>query len=456
MIKKDFKISKKLLYVLFALLLFFIHSFIITGTNDDAWFAEILEQYELRDFLISRYHSWSSRLPIEMGLVFLTRVSPWIWKLLNTLIILLLVYECSILFGKTANTMNTGLFMLLVLLIPAGMLNSAGWIATTLNYLWPITIGIFALLPIHRWEMEKKITWWEFIIFYIACILGGFQEQMAAVLFAIYALYAGYRLYHKKRLPVFWFILFLTLCALLFFILACPGNANRSLSETERWFPEFAYLTFFQKILIGCLNTFSYYVSCGEFNTIFLLFSYVLFIAVCFSQKNMLRRSIALYPFLVTFLWGYVGRVVTKLNITTRIFWLGLLQNEKLPEQGIYSSWHLAIECFIFLTVICAVIFALFGVFGKTPDFCVAITILLAALCSRIILGFSSTVYISGSRTATLGFIGFMILTYLCIQKTLSLVPFKNYCIYFMPCYLFSLASNIILVIAKTLIKIIG
>lgn len=114
----------KLCYLLFGIGLLLIHGFIVTGTNDDSWFATQLDDYNLIDFLTYRYQRWTSRLSIEAVLVILA---------------------------------------LSLFLLPINQLCSAGWISTTINYLWVITIGIYTLIPLCKWLKEQKIHIYEYI-----------------------------------------------------------------------------------------------------------------------------------------------------------------------------------------------------------------------------------------------------------------------------------------------------
>ncbi len=46
---------------------------------------------------------------------------------------------------------------MLVVTITYTILNSAGWIATTVNYMWPLSFGIMGLYPLRKFfEMSMK------------------------------------------------------------------------------------------------------------------------------------------------------------------------------------------------------------------------------------------------------------------------------------------------------------
>lgn len=57
--------------------------------GDDVVFANVLDEMSLAEFLNKRYFTWSSRVIIETFLVFIASWSPWIWKILNGIVILI-------------------------------------------------------------------------------------------------------------------------------------------------------------------------------------------------------------------------------------------------------------------------------------------------------------------------------------------------------------------------------
>ena len=133
-----------------------------------------------------------------------------------------------------------------------------------------------------------------------------------------------------------------------------------------------------------------------------------------------------------------------RMNLTSKTYWLSLIQNDRIANLSAYGTAHIFLECCIFLAVLCTVVISLFVVYGKSLNSCVSITILFAALCSRIILGLSPTVYASGARTATLGCICLLILIFMCIQRRMHGKYMKRL---YVPCYLLMLMVNVVAMI---------
>lgn len=113
------------------------HVVLSTNVGDDmVYFKTLLDgNSSLGEILAHRYETWSSRMVIEAVLIPLVHC-PLLWKILDIVIFTSLpVLLCGLL-GVTGRGrwFVTGL----VLLYPFADMASAGWIATTTNYLWPL------------------------------------------------------------------------------------------------------------------------------------------------------------------------------------------------------------------------------------------------------------------------------------------------------------------------------
>ncbi|MCC8137021.1 MAG: DUF6056 family protein [Clostridiales bacterium] len=450
---------------LYFLILIVVHSRIVTGTNDDAWFAAVLDRYDLLSYLRVRYMTWTSRLPTEALLVYLTRWPSWIWKGLNICFFMLLVYELAAIWGEDEETQPKAqlFFAVFLFLLPVQMHNGAGWITTTMNYLWPVTLGFLPLILLRKWETGKRICSYEYPVCAIGCFLGSFQEQTAAVLFVLFLLYAIGRRIQRQKMPLFGYMLCLITFGVLVFTLTCPGNAARSAAETQTWFPEFASYTIGEKILTGFLRTCSFYITCESGNLYFLLILSALFALTLIERKSVFLCLTGAYSWLITFVSGFCGTVFNKFEIDFRLPFSGLLQNTELPEINAAVTWmDIALECVLFSSVLGCVVVLLYSVFGNNisqksvsilpntdliPDdlrpespstdriqhadtngrfvqcfqrngtFCMLFLMLAASLCSGFIMGFSPTVYASGGRVFLLGSLIQLGILYTCTSK---------------------------------------
>lgn len=225
----------------------------------------------------------------------------------------------------------------------------------------------------------------------------------------------AYILRKKKKLPIFYFVLiFLTTVSILF-ILTTPGNANRLVNETNRFFPEYVRLGVFEKLLMGFIDTTNYYLGEGDIerdNYIFALLSGILLAGIWHKRKEkrfQIKIFVASIPFL--FFWG----------IRAGTYWLltygfprgghiiGLFGlNRCLPiGAGIYGFFEwipysmpmVLFQGSVYLVILICVTLTIYFLHGKSYETLFELVILGAGLLSRLIVGFSPTIYGSGQRT---------------------------------------------------------
>ena len=135
---------------------------------------------------------------------------PWLWKILDIIVFTLipvllyrllflnpekyLYMECNI--NKTAGKWLVCAFMLLY---PFSDMVSAGWIATTVNYLWPLLGLLYIALLLQKLAQNKFLHWYEGAAGVICCIFCSSQEQVAAILLVMLFLALLYNWHRKKR-----------------------------------------------------------------------------------------------------------------------------------------------------------------------------------------------------------------------------------------------------------------
>lgn len=440
-----------------SVMVLIVYHFIITpGTNDDAWFAARLSEGTALEFLKDRYLGWSSRLVVEGILIYLTRMPLLVWRVLDILVYLWMAVSMGKLFGlgeeaggieigvtKTANSLNSLngknkmgflrksavlISIVLIMLFPVSLLNSAGWIATTLNYTWPMAAAIYCFLPLRYSLSGETMGKLQLLFTGLAALLATSQEQICAIVFCAYVaviLYALFGLHKdKKMLPAVWMVLVISLIALILTV-ACPGNAVRSLTETELRFPEFADLSFGEKFLSGYLRTGSFFMQ-GRFSLALLLLT-ILLLLLSFSEgARESRRSkaatldldntvektwtslwVARISALIAFIGAlsgaaastYISRYNPELRALPR-----LLQNDILPITGSAFYWNeIALQAVIITILFLALALALFLLMPTVSGGLLNVLILGAAFVSYLIIGFSPTIYMSYHRPAIPG-----------------------------------------------------
>ena len=426
------------------LLLLAAHALIKADFGDDLAYKNILANQSLFLFLQERYYTWSSRVLIEAVMLPFAAGNVWAWKVADSLMVVLLLKIVSELFGGEQEPEKLRAQILLfcmIWIVPFFSLSSAGWITTTINYLWPLTLGLVAMLPLKHWLCGEQIPVWEYVVCPLCTLYGANMEQMGAILLGSYVVIGGYLLWKRKKLPPYYFVQLLLIVASLVFILTAPGNACRTEAEMQRFFPEFAGLSAGQKLWMGFLDTTQYYLAAGEGQKsyVFGLFSLVLWLAALLtysSQKenggNRGRHRVcgllaSLVP--VAFYWGIgqVGNVLLDSGILTRgRNGIGVLaQNRQIPGMSYFSGGLVVFQTVCYLIVLAAVAGTVLYVWGVSEEAMLELLILAAGFLSRLVVGFSPTIYASGDRTALFCTAAILIVTLRNLQKIFVQVKVK-------------------------------
>ena len=384
--------------------------------GDDVVFSAALDEVSLADFLRRRYFTWSSRVVIETFLVFIASWSPWIWRILNGLVIIILINAVSKTFGLNEKYQNRILFFCLLLTIPVSSLNSAGWITTTMNYLWPLSFGMVVIASLRQIIIGNlKIS--RFLVSLPAIIYAANMEQMAALLLGAYFVSGVYMLATKKQIHWMYFVQLIFIILSLCFILLCPGNAQRTIIETEKYFPVFEELTVIQKLGMGFLvNARHYIAEAGR--PLFLVLNTTLVIGVIIKNKrNPLRWVIACFPILSILLL----EVLKALSLAG--LWnkgLRLLEviwnNNSIAAASIFKKEFILIQSLYYLVVLLCVIISIYWINGRSFETLLQLTIIAAGFMSRFMIGFSPTIYASGDRTALFTSVALLIIVMRNIQ----------------------------------------
>lgn len=411
--------SKYLPFIILGLLLFAIH-FFINKTADDLWFQDILNNQTFKGFLESRYASWSSRTVIEAVLIMVsnTNVSLLIWKILDIFMFELLAYSIYKIFLKDNNILLLWILIFGVLTIPTPLLNGAGWIATTTNYLWPLALGMYVFTIIRKKCDCEKIKWYETIAYIVAAIYASNQEQMAAILFGIFSIYIAYTVFTKQvksKIDLNIVIIYIiTICSLAY-ILLCPGNKLRNIQETQAWYPVYQNYGLLSKIQLGITSMMRYLIIEGRL--VFIVFTGLISYFTIITNKNIISKILGIIPFFGATIMNVFQDVAVKI-FPDFVKQLNLYAGEELvinADNKMIFEIYMPILFYLFIVFI--VVLDLYLIFKHSNRAKIAIIIVLTGFASRFILGFSPTVFASGERTSFFLYYSFVIVGLLVLKE---------------------------------------
>lgn len=417
------KLSRSSLPVYLVLfLVILVHRFSIqTFYGDDLWFASCLDETlptstALLHYWRYRYANWSSRLLIETLLIFMSKV-PMLWCVLDAFIMVLIVWSVCQLTGTHKRPVYAWFVSICLLLLPPKLLQSAGWIATTMNYSWPLAFGLFALIPVRNALLEERWTWRCCFLSIPALLYASNHEQLCVVLFGILIAFFIYSRRSQKNASLFVGMHLLVVVISLLFIAICPGNRARFVSETETWFPLFSQLSIIKKAEIGISST--GYLLIMQPNCLFTIFCIFLFLMIMYQKTDIRLCLIASFPLSAALIWGILAEPL-------RIYFPSVFAlRGRLTQFGTINDFRLIsfIPDMILLTAFACIVISLFFCNASPLKKLLMIWILILGTGSRVLIGFSPTVWGSDERTALFMYASFIVLAVMVLQELDATLP---------------------------------
>ncbi len=413
-------IPKNIDYFLVFLLYFFPHLFMSFNRWDDILYTAYLEEYNynLFGFVYRQYQYWTSRVVIEAAVVLFGWLPPFIWVIVDTLMIVWLYNSMSgiirLLLQKQEMDGKYRLCqMLLFLSFPYALMATAGWLTTTINWTWMLASFAYSikilLYAVNGKNKPGKVI--KNIFFCMACIYGT-NFDVAAVMMIGILFIIGFACFKSSSCQFcleYWEGAVITVANLILF-LACPGNHVRMerdavLHNTA----DVLALSFWGKIRMGINSAFYHYMSIP--NAVLFTFCVIILIAVLIHNKKMITRIIAFVPVGITIVWtGYVFFAYTVKNRSlTYIYpdasfnvcpkteqYLALISALVLAASIIYLLWQITSEIRLFVPLGAA-----FLVWGLFPD---------------VVLGFTSTISASILRVVSFLYLAFILISCVVIE----------------------------------------
>ena len=399
--------------LVFVILLFGSFFIDIFGYADDSWFIEWSENRSSIDFLTWRYGDWTSRVIIEFFLINLLKMGKIICSIFVSLMFSLLGVAISKTFILNKNDIEKNriinwIILFLLLTISYDVLIGAGVMATIVNYLFPITLGIFALLFIRKSILKEKIRKYEYPLYLFSVIVATNMEQMCAILFVVSFLALIYFIVKEKKLNIFILILFIISTVGLVNILVCPGNDLRYESEIKTWYPDYANFGIIEKIKCGI---YAVMVSCfGSVNLPYIIFSIIIMIQILKNYKNIILKIISIIPVILgtafTLFAPITSTIFPNMYGINNVIMTGF--NAQTTRLLFFIPYIFALLCLVISTLL---------VYRKNWKTILLLLISLTRFTSKFIMGFNPIVFISGGRAFFIMICTFIISTIIVIEK---------------------------------------
>ncbi len=299
--KELFKGNRYLAGMLLTLSFFgLLHCTFVGLFSDDLWFVEMMNAASsLPELLADRYISWTGRLIIEAVCFTLVRLPFFVWCILDVGMCLLLYHSLSVIIvNDKADKSNIWLAVSMAG-YPFMHMASAGWISTSLNYLWPFAIVMYVLaLEFRDIRGEKVPVFSRFaaIVMYLFAANQELGALYAILTFAGTVCYKRIAAKDKSIISLYEAAIFLLSAAELVFAFTAPGNAIRT--ETEvRWMMEFPYMSIIDKFRACAVFVFEHFVAIPD--AVFFIFSLLPVLAGVGRKKGALKNAVLITPLVI-------------------------------------------------------------------------------------------------------------------------------------------------------------
>ena len=399
--------------------MFILHLQWTLGTGDDPMYAGMLEMYSLWDFSLWHYSTWSARTLVEAVLCIVESWPTWIWRLVDPILITLSVWLAARLIQAERSPRASWMAVGLVLCYDWAPLSSAGWICTTLVFVWPLTAALAAAQSIAAGVRGKSVPAWQWAGSLLLMLYATNMEQiMVMVAICLVGLLLWHVAVRSRPHGIIWAHLGVCVANAIYAI-TCPGTAARAAGETTSWFIDFGMRNFFQNAELGISNALSGVVYHREL--VFFVLCAALFFGMWSKYRTWIYRLLGLFPVTCVFLLGVLDQPLTQMIPKLSFFVNGLTDKGTVT---VVTAWSL--KRYLPFLLLCAVfavcIIDLYLALGHTVQAWMAGVVLCGGFASRAMLGFSPTVWQSGDRTAFFFLMGCLFVT-LCVWQTLSDAP---------------------------------
>ena len=396
-LKKIYK-SNTFPFLVYIFLMICFHFLMQKTGTDDIFFSNACNNTSLWEYLLNRYQNWTSRLVIEAGEVISCGFLPlFIWKFIDIGMYILLLYSISkLIITENKRKMN---FILVgsLLCIPIFILAEAGWVSTINNYIWTSATGLYAMIPLRKIYNNEKISIFQAITYILAIIYASNHEQMAGILFIVYACFTFIYVRNKKIKPIIWILDAIIILSLIS-ILLCPGNVIRKAQEIANCYPEYANFGILEKLQIGLTSMMDYCLL--QERLLFVIFIFVITLALWKNANNLKSKIFAITPIGICIVFKYCNTFLSKVDFID-------LEHSKI---------YLYFKVIVYLAIIVLLAISLYRIFkNDIKERFLSILIFFTGVISRYIMAFSPTVYASGERTSIFFYISMcMIIVYIC------------------------------------------
>lgn len=314
-----------------------------------------------------------------------------IWILLDCLSIFVIAKTLSYLFIK--NKKLNIIIAMLISMYPFQDMVTAGFISTTVGYTW-VLAGVLCLASYLKYVSQgNKMHWYDVIVYFGIAAFAINQEQLSVVSLIFFVVYGI--LFRKNRACLTLSILSTFISILNIKLLFFTEAVRNRILQDSWWFPDFVELSFFDKIEIAFTSSMDTILFK---NGIFLLLTLLLFIIIWKQHKSNLYRTLAAIPLIICLLGVFSEKGINIFTALSRYI------NTEVGQYGIVDiNTYYKVMTYIPIMFMCicagVTLINFWIVDGEFKNIWIPIGLMILGFITRIMMGFSPTVWASNTRT---------------------------------------------------------
>lgn len=364
--------------------------------------SQFIHGKSVLDIVYQGYFTWSSRVIINTIMYYTEIISSHyllFFGFITGILILLLSKSLNSVFNEFDVLYIKLVIISCILMYPFSILSSAGWVATIATYFWPFVFMSISIMSLIQMLNKKKLSFTQKAMSIISIIYAANNEQITVVLIFVYTIFFIIFLFEKK-LNKFFIIQYMFIILSLLFIMTTPGNIARSHSELAHWFPSFVTLNSISKFQLGYTSTI--YKIVFNPNCLIIFFTLLVAVVVNTNSKSIFVKIIGASPFLLCLVFGPLQIVFN--NLFPNLIYLNHPVNESNLMYGLitksnYADKSIFLEYLVLGIFLLALFFGIYFSFKSKNERILSLSLLVGGLLSRISIGFSPTIWVSGDRT---------------------------------------------------------
>lgn len=392
-------------FIIFFSLMLFIH-FFMGFFGDDIIHSQVLNKYSMLEYSFVQYNHGSSRFIIDVIGAFFSSINMYFWALFDSFLFTVGAFYVIKVINKKENKNIIILGILLFLIYPFAQMSSAGWVATTMTYLWPFALGMVSFIPLINERNGEETTPLVYLISIVSLLYAANKDQNCVILVGVHVLYLISSILNKRGISMYNIIALIISVISFVLILKCPGSANRVAMEISTWYPAYANFGILQKIYLGTVPTFGILIKDK-----FLLAIFYSLLSICAAAKidnKHLKYFFyfnVLFILLLTVFSPFLTNLFPHIQKIFDVFaYQGIPNLSNYAIMAIIICIYLLVNSCIMLYVICDK-----NIFPGL--------LFLLGFASRFVMGFSPTIFASSERTMFTFYMVIILLSLMVINK---------------------------------------